>query len=385
MMKRGNVILFVGILIFFLVTPFVTSLAVSPSKTLVFFTGDDINEQLSVNVRNRYDFPIIGELYVRSNEVPLEYVNFETVNVTFAPGETKTFTFDLNVPTQFSEPGDHQLEFIVRELLPTNRTELITVRTAVGSIFIIRVPFEGYFLKATMDVKSVSSGEKVPISLVLENLGTYPIENIDGIVEIYNSDEEKVGEVPFTYFLKVQSYETLELEWDSAGMEYGNYHAKAILRFNGKIVETEDDFKLGDVHITILDFDKSIVSGDINKYNLQIRSDWGNTIEGVLASLEVESDFPQIFRSETFNLGPWEEKKVVIYVDAEDISGGEYPAILKLDYEGITSQEKFDLKVSSFNFMMLVIGGIIFIVVFAVGYIFLMKRKPKKIKNGAKN
>jgi hypothetical protein len=375
-----------GIFLVFLITiPNVYSLAISPSKTLIFATGDMIEEELTIGVRNRNNFEVLGELYIQSLEVPLEYIDFETRNVTFAPGETKTFSFNLSVPTQFGEPGDHEFDFIARELRPTNHTELITIRTAVGGIFLIRVPYEGYFLKASLSSESVTAGEKVPFKLVLENLGTYPINEIDGNLEIYDDNMNKVDEIPFTYSLKTKSYETLEMEWDSSGQPYGNYHAKAVLKFNNKVEEAETDFKLGEVHISIVDYDGSIVSGDINKYKLKIRSDWGASIMGAVATLEINSDFPVTSRSENFDLSPWEEKEIIIYVDAEGIDKGEYPAELRISYEGLVTEENFNLNVSGFDYMLIVIGISIFVVVFGVGYFILLRRHKKKEKNGNKN
>jgi hypothetical protein len=382
-MKRE--INYVIILLLLIVTPNVYSLAVSPSKTLIFATGESIEEELTISVRNKNDFEVLGELYIQSLVVPLEYVDFETKNITFAPGETKEFSFNLSVPTQFDEPGDHEFDFIARELIPTNHTELITIRTAVGGIFLIRVPYEGYFLKASLSADSVTAGEKVPFQLVLENLGTYPINDLEGVLEIYDDDMNKVDEILFTYDLKTSSYETLDLEWDSEGYTYGNYHAKAILRFNGKVEEAEADFKLGEVHISILEYDTTIFSGDINKYKLKVRSDWGASINGAVATLNINSGFPVTSKSENFELAPWEEKDIAIYVDAEGIDRGEYTAELTIEYEGLITEESFTLNVSGFNYMLLVIGTAIFIVVFGIGYFILIRRHKKKEKNGNKS
>jgi hypothetical protein len=382
MKKKFNYIIF---LVFLIVIPSAYSLAVSPSKTLIFFNGDSIYEELTVSVRNKNNFEVLGELYMQSDEVPLEYVDFETINITFAPGETKSFSFNLSIPNQFGEPGDHEFDFIARELLPTNRTELITIRTAVGSIFLVRVPYEGYFLKSSLSAKSVTVGEKVPFQLILENLGTYPISDIVGTLEIYDGEMNEIDQIPFTYSLKTNSYETLDLDWDSSGFSYGNYHAKAILKFNGKVETAETDFKLGEVHISITDYSDSIIAGDINKYKLKVRSDWGAKISGAVATLNVDTDFPTSFRSENFDLAPWEEKDIIIYVDAEGIKKGKYSAGLVISYEGLITEESLILNVSGFDYLLIVIGVAIFVVVFGVGYFILLRKHKKKGKDGNKS
>ena len=49
-------------------------------------------------------------------------------------------------------------------------------------------------------------------------------------------------------------------------------------------------------------------------------------------------------------------------------------------YEGIYDGEEFELKVTSFDILPIIVGGVIFLIVFGFGYLFLVIRKLKKEK-----
>jgi len=363
--------------------PNVLSYAVSPGKTIVFFSGDTLYEELSVSVRNDKGISNEGEMYIFGKSVPEEYVNFDPINVTFEPYEKKVFDFSIAIPEQFEEPGDYRFDFVTKEIFEEEEDSgaTITVKTAVAGVFIVRVPAEGYFLKSSLEARGVISGEPVPFVLTLENLGTYAINDIQGILEISDESGNLIDELEFTYDLPLYSVEQLELNWDSEGASYGNYHAKAIMTFQGKEEIAETDFKVGEMHVSILEYDKSVSSGDINKFKLKIRSDWGDQINDAYAILDVTTEVAHQFKSSNFNLEPWQEKEIIVYVDAQMLEKGEYPSKIGIMYEGVYDGEEFELKVTSFDIVPIIVGAAIFIVVFGFGYLFLIIRKLKKGKN----
>jgi hypothetical protein len=377
-MKKLGVILLVMVLCL----PNVLSYAVSPGKTIVFFPGDTLYEELSISVRNDKGITNLGEIYVFSKSFPEEYVNFDPINVTFEPYEKKVFDFSVSIPKQFEEPGDYRFDFVTKEIFEDEDGPgaTITVKTAVAGVFLVRVPAEGYFLKSKLESRGVISGEPVPFILTLENLGTYPIDNIQGVLEISDESGEVLDEIEFTHDLALYSINNLELFWKSEGANYGNYHARAIMTFQGKEEIAETDFKVGEMHISILEYDKTISSGSINKFKLKIRSDWGNQINNAYAVLDVNSGNIQSFKSSNFNLDPWKESEIIIYVDAQTLGKGEYPAKIGIMYEGIYDGEEFELKVTSFDMLPIIVGGVIFLIVFGFGYLFLVIRKLKKEK-----
>jgi hypothetical protein len=381
MIKRGVIV----ILFLFLLVQSVSAISVSPSKTIVFFTGDSLEENLSVSLKNKHNYEVVGEILLQDKGVPLEYINYQSTNLTFEPNERKDIDFGITIPEKFDEPGDYRFDFIVRELSPPKEEGgMFGVSIAVGGIFLVRVPYEGYYMGARLEADGVTVGEEVPFKLTLENIGTMPIENIQGTLEIFDNSSEKVGEVPFTYSLPINSLEVVDLKWDSSEASYGNYYAVATMNFKSKSIKAETDFKLGDMFVDIVNFDKIIRSGIINKYKVKIKSEWGNPIDNIFMKLEVSPGIsPKIFKSENFNLDSWESKEVIIYVDTEEIKGGTYPAKISAFYEGIHTEKEFDLRISSFDYISVGVGVGIFIIVFVIGY-FIMFKRSKKSKDGKK-
>ena len=362
-------------LILFFVFQNVSALEVTPSIDIVIFESNAI-KSASVHVRNMEDKEVLAEMSLYGEMENI--TNFEAQTYLFAPKETKVFNFNILMPESFEKPGDYRFYFLAREIAIDELTEFINVLTASATIYVIRVPYEGPYMAARLRSTSVSVGELVPFDLKMENFGSVPLKNINGKIEIFNSFNKSVGEIPVNEILELGEIKEIIFKWNPEENGFGDYWARATLNFEGRTVEAETEFKLGDIHVSILDYDKNIENGIINKFKLKIKSDWGNEIEGVIAVLEVYHNPFKSFKSETFKLDLWEEKNVVIYVDAENMNPGKYPAKLSLIYEGIHTEEEFELNVSTFDWTIIWIGGSIFVVVFIIGYFVIHKMGARK-------
>ena len=372
MMKGLKLLVF---LILFFVFQNVSALEVTPSIDIVIFESNAI-KSASVHVRNMEDKEVLAEMSLYGEMENI--TNFEAQTYLFAPKETKVFNFNIIMPESFEKPGDYRFYFLAREIAIDELTEFINVLTASATIYVIRVPYEGPYMAARLRSTSVSVGELVPFDLKMENFGSVPLKNINGKIEIFNSFNKSVGEIPVNEILELGEIKEIIFKWNPEENGFGDYWARATLNFEGRTVEAETEFKLGDIHVSILDYDKNIENGIINKFKLKIKSDWGNEIEGVIAVLEVYHNPFKSFKSETFKLDLWEEKNVVIYVDAENMNPGKYPAKLSLIYEGIHTEEEFELNVSTFDWTIIWIGGSIFVVVFIIGYFVIHKMGARK-------
>ncbi|MBT3690820.1 hypothetical protein HOG16_01090 [Candidatus Woesearchaeota archaeon] len=372
MMKGLKLLVF---LILFFVFQNVSALEVTPSIDIVIFESNAI-KSASVHVRNMEDKEVLAEMSLYGEMENI--TNFEAQTYLFAPKETKVFNFNILMPESFEKPGDYRFYFLAREIAIDELTEFINVLTASATIYVIRVPYEGPYMAARLRSTSVSVGELVPFDLKMENFGSVPLKNINGKIEIFNSFNKSVGEIPVNEILELGEIKEIIFKWNPEENGFGDYWARATLNFEGRTVEAETEFKLGDIHVSILDYDKNIENGIINKFKLKIKSDWGNEIEGVIAVLEVYHNPFKSFKSETFKLDLWEEKNVVIYVDAENMNPGKYPAKLSLIYEGIHTEEEFELNVSTFDWTIIWIGGSIFVVVFIIGYFVIHKMGARK-------
>ena len=368
---------FLIFLIFVLIIPFAFSLSVTPARTVVFFEPGLIKE-VSVHVGNDDNKNVNGNFSIFGEAE--NYTDFKSYEYTFEPKETKSVKFNITLPLQCDRPGDYKFTFVASEIAKEEGSNFINVLTAAGSVFIIRAPYEGYYLSASLGATSVSVGEYVPFNLILENIGNLPINNIDGNIEIFDDLNKSVGKVEFEESLAVSENKRLKLNWNSENNTFGSYRAVAILNFNGKTIEVEDEFKLGDIHISILDYDKSIDSNKINKYHVKIKSDWGDKITNVVITLDIYHNPFKSFKTYNFDIDPWKEQNPVIYVDAEEMSNGKYPALLSVIYDGITTKEEFEINIKSFDFNYILYGVIIFIVVFVLGYIVILKLKKGKKK-----
>jgi len=351
------------------------ALEVTPSKDVVTFESG-MAKGVSVHVRNSNEEQVLGKMFVYGEME--NYTDFVTQEYLFQPGETKAFRFNILMPEKFEKPGDYRFDFVASEIAIEESTDFISVLTASASIFIVRVPFEGPYLSSRLKATSVSVGELVPFYLKMENTGSVALSNIEGVIDIFNVYNESVGQLSFNDQLELGEIKEIQMKWNPEDNTFGDYWGMSTLNFQGKTSESMANFKLGDVHVSILDYDNDVEVGTINRYYLRVKSDWGNEIDNVVAFLEIYHNPFKSFKSETFRLNSWEERDVLIYVDAEGMSSGKYPARLSLIYDDIHTEEEFDIEVKSFDYSILWVGAGIFIIVFGIGYFILIRIKKKR-------
>ncbi|MCD4759339.1 DUF916 domain-containing protein [archaeon] len=381
MLKRC---LFFGI-IFILISNSVYAIGITPSRTLTYYVPDT-TEEFSIFVIN----PTGEVMYANicfGDEFET-YTDFENKNITLEPNEKKEIPFSFRMPDEMHVPGDHTTTITISELPKpvTSEGHFISALTAVVGHFVLRVPYDGAFLNAGMKVESVSVGQKVKFDFFWENLGNIALSDIDVVIEIFDSSGKNVGKIDYTESLNLYEIKEDTRYWDSNGMAGGEYTAKMSVRYSSKLLETETVFKLGDVFIEILDFQKELITGEINEYVSIIESGWNEVIEGVYINLMigVEGDSYD-FKSTNFDLGAWEKKEVKMYIALDKaiskLSPGDYNATLSVFYDGVSNSEDFVISIKNkINYLIVIgIGAIVVAIIIFSLYKFKNLKRRKKI------
>ena len=71
MKKRGTLIF----LLVLLLTSGAYAISVTPSKTITYFSGDSISENLYLSLKNTNRFGVLGEMSINSHNFPEEYLD----------------------------------------------------------------------------------------------------------------------------------------------------------------------------------------------------------------------------------------------------------------------------------------------------------------------
>lgn len=376
--------MFFGIL-FLLLIHNVDAIGITPARITIYYEPNSV-ETIEFAIFNSEGYAYDANVQIGG---PLkEIINFPAQNITLEPGASYPFSFTTTMPSEMEMPGDYINQIVAVELPPPQVEDsgtLISSLTAIIGQLVIRVPYEGYYLSGRISATSVSVGKNAEFKIFLENLGDKEINNIVGTIQIYDSDNKIVKTIRFNDSLGLNQIKESSLYWNTAGALAGEYRAELTLEYVGKTFETDTTFKLGDIIIEIVNFQKEIIAGKINKYSAELSSGWNNPINEAFIKLLVQyGGETYVYKSEDFDLEPWEKKEVVMYVDATHMVEGKYPAEFSVYYDVYSNSEKFDIIVKKFIDYFIIAGYSILglIIIGLIVYIIMMKRSKKN--NGKK-
>ena len=358
----------------------VYALGISPSKIELDFQPNlkQEFEFLALNSVN-VSFPV--EVFV-SGELE-EYIDFEKQEIILEPFENRAFKFTLELPESFDKPGNHTVDLVVlqKEMIGTEEGgftigAVVSVRTPM----IVFVPFDGPYVDLAFESRDKEIGEEVPFLVYMNNLGTEPVDYLKGEITIFNFRDEIVGTIFFEDSLSLGEEKQIILSWGSEGNTAGLYYAILKVNYSGESAEERAEFRLGSFFIDILDYQKKIEKGEINKYESVILSTWNDPLQNVYTQLDINYfGEPKIFKSESFEIAGWENKTVVMFVDSSDMEKGTYPAKLSVFYGNTSTSVNFDIDVIMDKSIIYISLGIVVLVI--IGLIVLFNRRIKKRKN----
>ena len=366
---------FIFILLF---SNLVLSIGISPSRQTIYYEPG-VSKKFDFYVVNRDSQPL--DFIITSRGDFTQYMTHISEQFILEPGEKKFFNLTLDMPAEYNTPGDHKNELIAQEVIPREwESGTIGTTTAIISLLYVRVPYEGPYLGSSFKASSVSIGEPLTFFMKLENLGSVALPSIDGKISIFNSKEELVDSIEFEESLQLNEIKQIKQYWDTSSALADSYTAKLELVYEGKTLEKETEFKLGDVFIDIIDYQKDLVAGKINKYVATIESGWSNSVEEVYVNLKIDNHGDEyVYKSESFTLDPWEKREITMYVDATELEAGEYPAQFGVYYEGLSNVKDFKIRITdSVNYLIITGFSLLILVILALLiYIFIIRKKKK--------
>ncbi|MEM2131542.1 MAG: hypothetical protein QXR96_03390, partial [Candidatus Woesearchaeota archaeon] len=198
------------------------------------------------------------------------------------------------------------------------------------------------YLEWHISLKPINLNEIQDFSIKVKNLGEPTINKIYADLNIYNYDNSLIKKLKTNeiYNLKSKEEKFINASFDSTGLLAGNYYAIAYLNYDGNISNKTYEFVIGQKNVKIINFTRKIEYNRINKFEIEVKSEWNNKIEKAYAVIDIFSlDKKKIlsFRSYDTILERLEEKKLESYFDATNIEKGKYIAVVNLFYDDLTS------------------------------------------------
>ncbi len=374
---------------------------------IIFFLGF-IQEVSAVGMLGRNDFfifePGIKKTYtfgVLSNtDRPMnhtlgfngdleKYVTLsKTVLENLAPGEVGYFNLDLNLPDELPA-GLHTLTICALESETRGGGEdkgtSIGTRAAICLVIKVLSLYPEKLAEFDLSAPDVASGEIAEITMQVRSL-TQQNMSIKGIVDIYsNSSGSPIKVISLNTEEKILysgKNEELSARLDTTNLEIGQYLAKATLYFDENSSTQEKTFNIGNLSMQIENFTDTVYKNKVNKMEIYVKSRWNSMIKDVYSEVFITGNNQTIkTSSSTESFEPWQTKPLNVFLDAKNISAGDYNIKILLHYEGQTAEVNGKIKViekielpSSTMFL------IVIILVLVILFLILILRTRKKMR-----
>ena len=382
MIKKRVLILIVFLMVFFLPLINAGSLGISPAKQEFYFEP---------GIEKTFTFKIVSasseqitDLYVKGDLA--EYVNLSKESVV---GQD-SFEVYIKLPNKIEIPGKHRILIGAKEHvdeLDSGVKGLVVIQVPIY----VLVPYPGKYAEASFKISDINEGENAVFELEIFNFGTEKISP-NSRIDIYK-DEKRTEKIK-TKIIEPQEIKSKERiliidEINTSDFKPGPYFVTVNIDYS-KIIEIDDEFKIGTLLIKIIDYSNEFEEGKINKFKIEIESLWNYEIENVYGEVSVTDNGKIIdqFKTPTIDLNSWEKANLTGFFDASEVEEGKYVANLKIFYEDKSIYKLVSIYVIKLglNSLLLIGGtaGIILIVAVLILIICLIIKIHKLKKNGKK-
>jgi len=350
MFKQTSFSLFLFILLFSLNA---SALGIAPSRIGYINFEPNLTLERDVYVFNseHYDFPVEMEL---GGDLA-QYANLSEYNFVLSPkgteGEGRLLTLNVRLPEKLDEPGEHIIKVGALQAPPTGvPAGALAARVKVGTGLYVFLPYPGKYIDADLAIENARVNESVKFKISITHRGNLTINEISGVVEVYNSEGKKAANL-LTNKGPLEPDNSIELEtfWNAVDVNPGNYKALAIIDYDGIKKEIEKDFRVGSPNVKIINITSaSIVNGTVGKIIAQVRSYWDEPILNVYISISIKrGEYSKTVQSPSVDLDKFSEANLEIYWDTADAAGpGDYPANVTVHYLNETESVPLTITVT---------------------------------------
>ena len=293
------------------------------------------------------------------------------------------FTVYVTLPNEAKKVGKNFLFIGIMEKKDDKGG--IGVRVGVEALIVIHVPYPGKYAEISLLGGNVNEGEPINFVVEINNLGT---ENFSAspLIEIYSGNEKIKTLTSENRLLQTKTKETFEIPLETKGMKPGIYNATALLDYEGGIAKAEQEFKIGGLFVNITNHTSTFKKGKINKFFINIESQWNSRIDYVYAAVNITNLTSSIdyFKTPSASIEPWNKVVLEGFFNAENAKSDNYLANITLFYEGketsivgrISAEEEGGISIV----LIIVAAAILIVIIIAIVFVLFRKYVKKKSK-----
>jgi len=341
---RASALLFL-LLVFLLSIISVSALGVTPGRKIVDFTQNE-NKELSFRVINSEDRAMNLRIVIKGDLNSSFSINQNLILI--QPKEEKDINYKITLPGELG-PGNHVQEIMLVEVPDSEKGGSIGAIVGVITQVYVKVPYPGKYAEVEFNIESAEIEQEVSFFIPITNLGQENLDAVSAEIEVFNSNGEKVA-VVLTDKSPIKTGERKEIvgKW-RADVTPGVYSAKAVVNYDGKIVNLEKQFNIGQKILELVGVNvRSFSLGEIAKFEMLVQNKWGEELKNVYSQTNVYNNQETIadFKSPTYDIPPLSNNTFFSYWDTEGIDKGLYDASVYLRYGEKFSKKNVQFKVS---------------------------------------
>jgi hypothetical protein len=282
-----------------------------------------------------------------------EFTEYIELSRTFIPlnDEDKSFTLHFKLPKDVNpenfRPGNNGFSFKVRNA-PSENVEsegLITVSTGVTENINIYVPYPGYYAEfSKFNLANVNAGQNSTLNFEIWNRGKQDLLATNYEFKIKDKNQntlfQKQNNIPR---IKTQEKQALTIKIPSSTYNPGEYFAELKYYYTDKEIKENTTFKVGTLNVDIINHTKTVYNDSIQKFDINIQSDWNEVIPRVYAEVTLNGTITS--KSSPEDLSNFQEKTISAYLDTTSLQQGNYTIDIKLFYADKNKQQTSTLEV----------------------------------------
>ena len=319
------------ILFLFLIIPFSSALSI---------TGPVM--KMPIRFEPNYEQEItyyVGEYTGQVRAHPLgDLADYITLSTPVEEGNRVRIDAKIKLPSKIEKPGLNTM-IIKFEDSPT-LTGMISARIVIEKVIVFQVLYSYKNAEVSFSIPNVNINEPIKLIVSVKSLSELNINSVNAVIEVYDLEDNLLDTLE-TETQSLPSGESISFSQtlDSTNYIQGTYKAKTTVFWDENQTNAETSFKIGDLSIGIKSYTKEFVKDAINKFNVDVESEWNEQIESSFAELYINNE--KVMTTPTITLPAWNTVSLQGYFDTTGYDIGEHDAKLIIHFDGESTMEEF--------------------------------------------
>lgn len=326
-----------------------SAIGIAPSKAAFpFQPGGTISYDIDIVNNAAEDLEVI--LYAKGEFSDAMTIEPQMIRMSGSESSRKVHV-KLALPEYVQVAGPHTAEIFAVGTTPSDIGERTVVKAdvAVISKLVIEVPYPEKYAEAALHVLDTEEGRPTQFSIAVFNKGKQDIDEAYAEVQVYTSDLELVDVVQTQKSAVGAGKDTKLTATSSKLYTKGHYIAKAITHYDGRGVQLQNEFDVGEVSIDIRSLVvDSFTLGGVAKFDILLYNNWDSDLKNVYAEMQITGQDNKVytdFKTVATDVQPKQVGRLEGYWYTEGVMPGIYTAKITLHYANRVSQKMFELEV----------------------------------------